>query len=185
MNKFVLNRIAPYLTCIDDDCILYPRLNTNGYGDIQTKGANGRKQHLMVHRVAYSLYNNETISSSDVILHKCDTPACCNPKHLIKGTHQDNVADRVAKNRSATGSINGRYTFGFFTKEAVVKRKLENQLNPKIQIPVTCVLTQEKAKELKTFISTSTMGPGAIAVLFNVKRHIVSDIKRGKAYIKL
>lgn len=43
-----------------------------------------------------------------VVRHSCDNPPCCNPKHLLAGTHADNVADRVERNRSAIGSKNGR-----------------------------------------------------------------------------
>ena len=33
---------------------------------------------------------------------------CINPEHLVKGTHNDNVQDRVSRNRSAIGINNGR-----------------------------------------------------------------------------
>lgn len=43
-----------------------------------------------------------------VIRHTCDNRRCINPDHLIIGTHQDNVKDRVARGRSAVGVRNGR-----------------------------------------------------------------------------
>ena len=37
------------------------------------------------------------------VCHTCDTPPCCNPKHLWIGTQQDNTADRTAKGRTPKG----------------------------------------------------------------------------------
>lgn len=59
------------------------------------------------HRVSYVL-NKGNIPSGLVVRHSCDNPTCVNPKHLLLGTHQDNVADRVNRNRSAIGERNGR-----------------------------------------------------------------------------
>lgn len=33
--------------------------------------------------------------------HTCDVGPCCNPDHLIWGTQEDNIRDRVSRNRSA------------------------------------------------------------------------------------
>jgi DNA-binding CsgD family transcriptional regulator len=45
-----------------------------------------------------------------VVMHICDTPACCNPAHLKIGTVQENNLDKLAKGRQrgALGSCNGR-----------------------------------------------------------------------------
>ena len=41
-------------------------------------------------------------------MHACDNTRCCNPKHLLIGTHVDNQADKYKKNRQAKGEKNGQ-----------------------------------------------------------------------------
>lgn len=63
-----------------------------GYGRVHYKG---RSQGL--HVVSYRLFNGE-IPDGDVIRHRCDVPACCNPRHLETGNRSENALDYSHKN---------------------------------------------------------------------------------------
>ncbi len=86
-----------------DGCWRWRRLkNTAGYGVFSIQG-----KTYLAHRVSAALYLGFDINSKLHVLHKCDTPGCCNPAHLFIGTNDDNVADMVRKNRHAKGERNG------------------------------------------------------------------------------
>lgn len=71
------------------------------------KDGHGSYDGLPAHRMVYqALYG--PLTDEVVVRHTCDNPPCCNPAHLITGSHADNVADRVARDRSAKGQQNGR-----------------------------------------------------------------------------
>jgi hypothetical protein len=61
------------------------------------------------HRVSFSIANGD-IPPGAQILHKCDNPPCCNPRHLFIGTNLDNVRDKIVKGRGnqAKGEIHYR-----------------------------------------------------------------------------
>lgn len=52
--------------------------------------------------MAFVLANGGEIP--DHARHTCDNPPCCRPKHLINGTHADNMADKKARGRGRTRS---------------------------------------------------------------------------------
>lgn len=68
-------------------------IHKTGYGQFKV---NGKTESA--HRLAY-IYVEGEISLGQHVMHTCDNRKCCNPNHLTIGTHQDNIADMVQKNR--------------------------------------------------------------------------------------
>ena len=79
------------------------KLGDHGYGGIWRNG-----RFALAHRVSFEIHVGP-IPAGGIICHRCDNPICVNPAHLYAGTTEDNVADRVARNRGfrAAGTRNG------------------------------------------------------------------------------
>lgn len=91
-----------------DGCWMWTgRLCREGYGHMD--GASS----ALVHRVAWEAFNGPVPDGLHV-MHLCDSRRppgdasyrrCCNPIHLRLGTHQENIADMVAKGRGRRHDI--------------------------------------------------------------------------------
>ena len=72
----------------------------------KVKGGYGRTRYKtrreLAHRVFYQLANGPIPPTLEV-RHTCDNASCVNPKHLLVGTHLDNMEDAVSRNRMAAG----------------------------------------------------------------------------------
>ena len=67
------------------------------YGHIHINGLPTR-----THRASW-IFHNGAIPDGMWVLHRCDTPSCCNPNHLFLGTCADNNKDMLSKGRHGTG----------------------------------------------------------------------------------
>ncbi len=80
-----------------------------GYGMFsydRKSSTGGRTAAVRAHRFCLEQYQGIKIPNDMVVLHRCDTPQCVNPVHLLVGTIDDNMADRNSKGRQARGEKN-------------------------------------------------------------------------------
>jgi hypothetical protein len=92
-------------------CILWTaNITESGYGRvcIDAKQDGFKIHHIQAHRIAWTLVNEESISPTEMILHKCDVRACVNPDHLYKGDAKQNAKDFLERNFSWWVGIDSR-----------------------------------------------------------------------------
>ncbi len=65
----------------------------HGYGVVKRRG-----KRFTAHRVAYEQVHGPVAADLSV-RHTCDNPPCCNPAHLIAGTHAENMAEMALRKR--------------------------------------------------------------------------------------
>jgi hypothetical protein len=74
----------------EDDCWLWMNHAFGGYGKLTI---NPMKRTFYTHRLSY-LLKHGLDNPVEVVRHTCGNRLCVNPKHLIGGTHIDNMEDR-------------------------------------------------------------------------------------------
>lgn len=67
--------------------------NLKGYGNFTSHGYTA-----LAHRLRFAMDEPSSVNAP-VIMHICDNPQCCNPRHLRAGSHSDNMLDMYAKSR--------------------------------------------------------------------------------------
>jgi len=72
-------------------------LNAHGYGVVS-------KKSVLAHRLFYEQFIAHPIPDGKQVNHLCDVPDCVNPSHLVLGTNDTNIRDKISKNRQARGS---------------------------------------------------------------------------------
>ena len=89
-----------------DDCWEYKGCrNSKGYGNFSLKDE-GYKSN----RIAWFLTYGEP--GKLFVLHECNNPPCCNPKHLYLGTNADNVKHAILDGRmNYSGELSNRAKF--------------------------------------------------------------------------
>ena len=129
--------------------------NNSGYGLGRFFG-----KVMLAHRASWMLNNGE-IPKGMYVLHKCDTPLCCNPLHLSIGTQAENMRDKCLKGRFRK-TISGDFRCG----EGHYRSKLKN-----------CDVL--KIREL---FATGNFLQKQIAIDFAISETVVSQILHRKTW---
>lgn len=81
----------------DSECWLWRGYcDRDGYGRVDPPNAvHGERR---THRIAFILAHG-VIPAGALVMHVCDCPACCNPRHLRVGSPLDNMRDKISKGR--------------------------------------------------------------------------------------
>jgi DNA-directed RNA polymerase, sigma subunit (sigma70/sigma32) len=101
-------------------------VGSDGYGHFRIGGRKGRV--YTAHRVAYALDKGDPAQAH--VLHACDFPLCCNPKHLTPGTHLQNMEEMVKRQRNRTPRVgNGFDKLGDLVRDEIRQRFAEGETN--------------------------------------------------------
>ena len=88
-----LKKFTADITVNDNGCWISHYSPGDRYARIWHNG-----KHMLAHRYAWKIAFGE-IPDDTCVLHHCDNPKCVNPDHLFLGTNQENVDDKMKKNR--------------------------------------------------------------------------------------
>lgn len=140
--------------------------NKDGYGNFHTDYPEHKT--VRAHRFAYILFV-APIPKGLFVLHSCDNPPCCNPKHLFLGTQKDNMNDAARKNRIAPapkGNLNP-------AKRLDVRRKISEAIRGENHYAAK--LTNDHVAQIRMFYDGSFEAREKLAKKFGVKpKHILA-----------
>ena len=130
-----------------DECWLFTgHRNKRGYGFLATM-IKGKRYPILAHRLAWVLEHGREVPDDKIICHSCNSPSCCNPKHLYLGTPKTNSADMVRAGRSVStlkgvkGTAHPRALYTQEQRDEVIR--LRQQAEPYATIQrITGVTTQ-------------------------------------------
>jgi hypothetical protein len=98
----VINRLLSRVD-IRSDAECWPWMGaktTFGHGRVKVAGKLYSPHRLIYHIACEPLPPDDSRDwHGPVVMHSCDNPACCNPKHLSVGTQLQNINDMDAKGR--------------------------------------------------------------------------------------
>ncbi len=119
------------------------------------------------HRVAFILSGGVLTDEKPQVLHRCDNPCCCNPDHLWAGTNNDNVADKIAKGRQASGDRTGS--------------RMYPERRPRGEIHRSARLRADQVLQIRV-LSRDGWNQRSIARRFDISQRQVGNIIHGRQW---
>lgn len=137
--------------CGPDECWEWQAAKTKGPGSYGVFYFD-RRLHT-AHRVALFL-DTGVFPEGGVVRHTCDNPPCCNPAHLLVGTHADNVRDKVERGRHPRGEAHS-----------------------------SAKLTKDEMLQIRG-LASSGLNQTYIGSLYDIAQQTVSDINCGRRWVR-
>ncbi len=102
---------------------------------------NGVKKKHMVHRFVYSVIHNEKYSGDWIARHTCNNKNCINPKHIIKGSREENSLDcRSYSKATKLKEDDVRYIIEeFLKKEFTTQKSFSEPLAKKFNVSIFAI----------------------------------------------
>jgi hypothetical protein len=82
-----------------DDCWPWTASRVKGKWDYGVIACRPEGKRLVASQVSWMLTNQQDIPRGFHVLHSCDVPSCCNPKHLSLGTLSENIRQCIDRGR--------------------------------------------------------------------------------------
>ena len=110
----------------------------SGYGVLSWMG-----RPTAAHRLAYMTWRG-ALRPGDHVLHKCDNPPCCEPRHLFVGDQKANNEDKRRKGRGRGGSMPGvAHPLAKFTVEQISAIRKDQRSHAQVAremgVSATCI----------------------------------------------
>jgi hypothetical protein len=134
-------------------------LRRGGYGRFSPAAGQSVAAHVFSYELHFGLF-----FPGLWVCHRCDTPSCVNPAHLVLGMPADNIRDAIRRQRLAIGLRNGKYT--------------HPESRPRGSTHGMAKLTEEDIRRIRLLAASHSHAD--IARMFAVWRPTISSILRGK-----
>lgn len=161
-------------------CWVGPK-DKDGYGHFSI-GPHKEAKRIRAHRFSYTLHYG-AIPEGLSILHNCDNPPCCNPRHLKIGTAADNHADCIRRGRKPKGATHWMK----INPEKIRRgddsfsRKHPERLARGERIGVA-KLTESKVRQIREMYGPDKYSMKKLASLFHVNRTTIRGVIQFKTW---